>query len=246
VSFILDALRKSDQDRQRTSVPGVQTMHAPAAAADKLKVWPYALLIAVAVTGVAIFQWPKSQMNPVAITRGPTHQPETIAEMKLRPSVPEPPLSSAATIEPEAEASRPAPAAVQLSDDFQAPEIAAPENAEPIELEEPVEWIEITPQSPATDTFLDVVETLDEPVVIPNVHALPPSTQRQLPAIAIAAQIYDSDPASRMALINGRSVREGGVIAPGLILESIGENGIVLNFQGQRFHMDVFQNWSGN
>ncbi|MDX8411718.1 MAG: general secretion pathway protein GspB [Mariprofundaceae bacterium] len=225
-------------------------MHAPAPAASKLKLWPYVLLITAAMAGVAAFQWPEPPTDPIAMIHAPTQQAQTMAEPKPQPgtppmNAPEPSPPTAAIIAPKAEAPWTAPAAVRASADIQTPEIVAAEDAEPAELEEVVEWVEITPQSPAVDLPPDIAATPEKPA-IPNVHALPPSTQRQLPAIAIAAQIYDNDPASRMALINGRSVREGEVIAPGLILESIGENGIVLNFQGQRFQMDVFQNWSGN
>ena len=247
MSFILDALRKSDQDRQRTTVPGVQTMHAPATAADKRGVWPYATLIAVAMAGVGFLLWPEPQTSLVAMSEAPMHQPEKAARLKPQPSAQAanaPAPSPPPVVSPEPRVMKPEPVveASQPSETSRTSEIAEADQAE---LEEPVEWIEISPQAPAEGTSENIAEAVDEPM-IPNVHALPASVQRQLPAIAIAAQIYDSDPASRMALINGRSVREGGAVAPGLILETIAEERIVLNFQGQRFHMDVFQNWSGN
>jgi len=250
MSFILDALRKSDQDRQRAAVPGVQTMHAPAAAAARRRLWPYALLITAVAGGAGVFVlWPKLQAPSSTMTQAPTPGAEKATTMKPPPSAP-PVVASVKSVQTEAGGksaeNTPEPQDVApLSPEV--PQTPAPmKSAEEgqIAQEEPVEWIEISPPESA-GSAPEIMETAGE-TSIPSVHGLPPSVQQQLPAINIAAQIYDSDPSARMAIINDRSLREGGMVAPGLVLEKIDEGGIILNFQGQRFHMDVFQSWSGH
>ena len=48
MSYILDALKKSDQDRRRGSVPGVHAQQAPTVQEPKKrKLWPYVLIVAL-------------------------------------------------------------------------------------------------------------------------------------------------------------------------------------------------------
>jgi len=69
---------------------------------------------------------------------------------------------------------------------------------------------------------------------------LPINEQNNLPGLKIEAHIYDDAPAARMVIINGHMLREGQSIDDGLVLEAITEKGIVLNHQGTRFRMGVF------
>lgn len=72
---------------------------------------------------------------------------------------------------------------------------------------------------------------------------LPASLQNALPSISIAGHIYADEPAARMVMINGKITHEGDTVASGLTLEGITSDGIILMFQGTRFHMGVFQHW---
>jgi general secretion pathway protein B len=64
---------------------------------------------------------------------------------------------------------------------------------------------------------------------------LPPGLKQGVPKIAITGSSYTDEPELRMAVINERVVKEGDEVAPGVVLESIGADGIVLSYRGYRF-----------
>lgn len=63
---------------------------------------------------------------------------------------------------------------------------------------------------------------------------LPDALQRQL---AISGSRYAEDPAQRLLIVNGQVVREGGALAPGLVLERILLRTAVIRHQGQRYEL---------
>lgn len=64
---------------------------------------------------------------------------------------------------------------------------------------------------------------------------LPEDLQREIPPLAISGFLYAANPADRSVLINNRLRREGDEVAPGLVLESLQQNGMVLNYRGHRY-----------
>ena len=74
----------------------------------------------------------------------------------------------------------------------------------------------------------------------PVLKAIPPVANRQaVPNITITVHSYSPDPAERMAGINGRMLHEGEEVEPGLKLEKITADAVLLNFKGQRFRREV-------
>ena len=72
---------------------------------------------------------------------------------------------------------------------------------------------------------------------IPYLDELPLSVRQELPALTIVAHIYSNNSASRMANINGRTVREGQNVAEGIKLEEITLNGVILSYRNYRFRI---------
>ncbi|MEW6220841.1 MAG: general secretion pathway protein GspB [Thermodesulfobacteriota bacterium] len=72
-----------------------------------------------------------------------------------------------------------------------------------------------------------------------DIRQLPLSVRHELPDIAIALHRYSRDAASRLVSINGRVLRPGDQVREGLLLEAITPSGVVLSFQGYRFHKRV-------
>jgi general secretion pathway protein B len=64
---------------------------------------------------------------------------------------------------------------------------------------------------------------------------LPPSVREQLPALTVTGATYSSNPAHRMAIVNGQVLQEGDQAAPGLKLERIEQSRTVWLFQGYRY-----------
>jgi general secretion pathway protein B len=69
---------------------------------------------------------------------------------------------------------------------------------------------------------------------------LPESVRKELPDIYIKGHIYSNDPLSRIVNINGIIIREGDTVTDGLKVEKITLSGIILDYQGVRFHMRAF------
>jgi general secretion pathway protein B len=78
---------------------------------------------------------------------------------------------------------------------------------------------------------------------LPYVQDLSWATQQNLPSIIYADHRYQENPAGRSVLINGNTYRKGGQIEQGLVLEDIFRDGIVLQFQGQRFKLQALNSW---
>jgi general secretion pathway protein B len=64
---------------------------------------------------------------------------------------------------------------------------------------------------------------------------LPEAIQRELPLLEIGGYIYSGNKADRSVLINKRLLREGDEVAPGLRLEQMLPNGMILDYKGYRF-----------
>jgi general secretion pathway protein B len=64
---------------------------------------------------------------------------------------------------------------------------------------------------------------------------LPDQLRRALPEFAITAFMYSGQPSSRMVRINGRLMKEGEELPPGVRLDEITPEGVVLKYRGYRF-----------
>lgn len=63
---------------------------------------------------------------------------------------------------------------------------------------------------------------------------LPPALRRELPALAVAGFIRDEGSGS-LVIVNDRLAREGDEVAPGVKLEKIAGDGLLLSYKGYRF-----------
>ncbi|SFX60787.1 general secretion pathway protein GspB [Azotobacter vinelandii] len=66
-------------------------------------------------------------------------------------------------------------------------------------------------------------------------HELPDELRRSLPPLSLAGFSYADDAHLRMAVINDRILRQGDQAGPGVVLERIAGDGVVLNYRGYRF-----------
>ncbi len=71
---------------------------------------------------------------------------------------------------------------------------------------------------------------------------LPGATRQALPHFKISGHAYSQDPAFRVVRINDQVLQEGQSLAPGLKIDEITPNGIILNGQGYRFQIALNAN----
>jgi len=73
----------------------------------------------------------------------------------------------------------------------------------------------------------------------PWMSELPVDVQRDLPAMQVMVHAYSARPGERMVGINNKLWHEGDEVAPGLKLEQITSEGMILNFKGHVFRRGV-------
>lgn len=210
MSYILDALRRAeaDRERERGQVPGLHTQPlsdsdaAPAAGRRRWLPWAGAGLLLLAGIGAGI--WMASG------------QPETNAPDPLPASLP---------------ALQPVPAPAQPSTQTA---VSAPPPQPAASAASPYLPPAPPPVVAATPAPAPVAEA-----PIPRLADLPESTRRELPKLAISGSVYSDDPASRFVIVNGEVLREGAKLGADLVLEQIGARELVLRFKGQRYRLPV-------
>lgn len=223
MSYILDALKRADAERERGHVPGLHsqspsaltpppTSARPKRAGAGLLAGASALLLLAAT----VWWWlsaPGSEQPPPTAVQAPAAAP-----------VPEPP---AAPPEP------PAPPAPALPILTPAPAPAhAPAGPAPVVAPPPGARAATTP-TPTVGTIGN--GTGNGTGNVPSFAELPPDIRAQLPQVSVSGSTYSSNPAHRMLIANGKVVHEGEEIAPGLQLETIGPGKAVLNHRGTRY-----------
>jgi general secretion pathway protein B len=224
MSFILDALRKSDAERQRGAAPGLADVRY-ATGRGRRSLWmPLLAVVLVANIGFMAWQWyaGSSVIGPVV--------PVETAAPPATPAVPAAPPSPELAVRAlarEAESGQPAmPPEVEsdLPDTRPATQISAPPAAAvapPVVAKPPA-----VPSRIIADPGLPTVEQLIAAGTL------------NLPLLNLDLLVYNDTPSVRFAVINGRKYREGAQLSEGPTLESITPDGIILASQGQRFTLD--------
>lgn len=90
-----------------------------------------------------------------------------------------------------------------------------------------------TPSAPPA-TAVAAPSQAPEPTAAPTA----PASAAGVPAIAISGSSYSTDPEHRLLIANGKVVKEGQSLSPGLTLEVIGPRGAIFNHQGTRFNVN--------
>jgi general secretion pathway protein B len=247
MSYILDALRKADAERERGSVPGLHTQAMPPASAPRpasragVPVSWVASAVIVVVAGGLAWAWlghdgdtPPAAARVAdaapavaAVTPAPTPVP-AVATPAPSPAAPPAPLvaPTAATPAPVVvpreplplPAPRPAPAPKQHT-------VAKPSTQAktvPVALGASSAASAAAPAASAA------------PAKVYAVNDLPPDVRRDWPQLSIGGSIYSETPASRFLIINGQIHHEGDTIANGLTLEEIKLKAAVLRYKGYR------------
>lgn len=214
MSYILEALKKSQAERQLGSAPTLHAMPVGGArhngaAARRRPLW-IALAVAVTVAALAALAW---RFN------APDTKPAPPPAVVLAPApAPAAPVVAATPVPPLAvvPASMPAPAEKPVT------ARAAPA---PVQAATPAAAPAPPPAAPAEEERL---QTLRE---------LPEAIQRAVPPLAFGGYMYSKNPADRLLLIDKTLRHEGEEVAPGLVLEKLLPKAAVMNYKGYRYRV---------
>jgi len=215
MSFILDALKKSEIERQRQTMPGL--MDAPTSLRrGRLPLWAIILGLLLAVNVVVlIVVLMKNGAPAVASASGHDTSPADARP----PAVEEhfSPLSEAPVYAPEI----PVPPA-ETSSSSESAGHAIAQRAAPHTLHRP-------------DPVLIDEEAADNDEVLPSINEINLTGAQALPEMHLDVHVYATKPSDRFVFINMRKYHEGNTLAEGPVLERIRRDGVVLNYQGVRF-----------
>ena len=225
MSYILDALKKADAQRERGSVPGLHSqpvLLAPKAQsrggrAAPLRWLPWAAS-AVGVLALGTWAWRSMVHEP---------PPQQRADAALASVVGATPAAAVAPSSAPAPVFV-APAAPPVRASAAAATVAAVTAPKPA-----------APARPAPPTVPPVAAArLDRTAEPPPAPEMPEALRRELPALVVGGSIYSSDPSSRVLIVNGQAYHEHDTVAPGVSLEQIKLKAAVLSYKGYRHHID--------
>ncbi len=226
MSYILDALKKSDEQRMASLSESPVQLATPRMT-HRSRTGRFVLLaVACLIAGGWLFTlFQRDQIPP---------QPALKTEAPINPALQNAPASMMPVSQPR-KVIKPDPAR---------PHVAQKTSPAPMARHTVVALSR--EQSDAAPVQAPVAEKQAMPAAsipaasVPLRADLPVNIQQSLPSIHIEGHIYDANPSSRMVIINGHVHREGQRLNNGAALEEITEHGIILNYQGTRFRMGVF------
>lgn len=228
MSYILDALKRADAERERGTIPGIHAQPAvdwPGQAAHPTSagrtLW-FVLGVATVLSGSIAWRiWGNQSSHPVAANGSTTAAPASSpgvppnqvqaqpkAVITQAPDVDVTPRSPIST--------RPEPVAVRHKPT--PPAMAINSQATP-----PLAQLRTSPQKA---TVGDKVIPLSE---------LPDEIRRELPVLSISGAIYSENVANRFLIVNGQIFHESETPVPGVVLERIKLKSAVLSFKGYRY-----------
>jgi general secretion pathway protein B len=238
MSYILDALRRADSERERGAVPGIHAQPVPIGSQEdgnppRIKPWMWAAG-GVAAGLLAWFGWQDLQ-----------HASPPAEPMVAAMDAPPVPMPQGASPPPPPPAAMPTPAAPPVR---MAAPASIPPPARAAVMPQPPRDMAMPPPAPAKTSV--PARAASEPAVaamaasppasssadrLYAINELPDAIQRELPKVTVGASIYSDNAASRFLVINGQVFHENDQIQPGLLLEQIKLKAAVLRYKGYRY-----------
>lgn len=254
MSYILDALKKADAEREREGVPSLHTQHGHATdATDRTGQHPVSTTVGLqwAMGGVAAglvllagVWWlkaqPESPATSVPSANGalqgvtPDEARQQATAVLTPPTTTLPPTAAVTAPPPMPPAVMPAPQVASPGDGRMAPGEVTTESARRTapnraDAHKPANT------APSTSALHVDASLRDAPRRVVPVAELPDDVRRELPALSIGGAMHSDVPANRMLVLNGSVFHEGDQPAPGLVLEEIKLKSAVFRFKDHRY-----------
>lgn len=242
MSFILDALRKSDARRRSQQGPTLaQPMTMGQQRAQRR--WPkpaLAVLLLLSAIMLVAYVWPEAMLR-VLPRETPPPRP-TLSNLSI-PELPGEPAAVARVVSTEPAASVVESEIPTL--DTAEVELAAEPEPEPEQaiasIPEALDDVSPDPEPRAaapvlpepTDTVAE--SAVEEPADYLLIWELPLAVRQGLPSLTMNLHVFTNDAQGRFVLINGQRRREGDQLSGGIQLVEIRPEGAILESRGYRF-----------
>jgi len=263
MSYILEALKKAQAERQLGNAP---TIHAPqaapvapaGAAASRKPLFIGLGAGALVVAAGAVFLWraapvqaPAGQVAALpAVTGAAAGSPATVSAPAASPA-------AAAFV-----ATAPAPTAPAASSTLEVSAPPPPPRAEAPRVAQarpPAPAAHGPAHVPAAALAAAAPTPVPTPVPaqaasapartpapvpapedsLPFLQQLPEAVQREVPRVAFGGYMYSANPADRLLLVDKSLRHEGEEVAPGLVLEKLLPRAAVMNYRGMRYRVGL-------
>lgn len=258
MSFILDALKRADQERQQDGVPSIAIPQAatPGETRTDRRALTWLLWLGVALAAVALAVW-------ISVTLATRLSIQAVSESALRTAPAADTIAaprSTATepvphggISSEPVTHKPLPQTDALTTDSPAlTEISSlyqPSQPAPDETSMAVQNLYVREPAAAPRQPAKAQSPLPSPRAqeilaahVPQIHELPRALQQSIPSIHYRDHRYHNGPDSRVVL-NGQELRVGAQLGQDLRVDDILDDGVVLNFKGQSFKLRARNSW---
>lgn len=219
MSYVLEALKKAQAQREQGGVPGIHSLQVPYVAVEgkarsnpKPVLWAIAGLLVVILGGVA---WRMGD------GLGAPQEPASVAQV------------ATGSVSPP-------PAATPLDPVLAAP----PRESEPVAISLPQGESQlagpVTAELPAAKRAEKAKANVQSKDVRPKIYAvseLPEGVRRELPNLVISGGSYSSNPAQRLIILNNQVFTEKSEPATGVVVERIEQNAVVLRFRDYSYRV---------
>lgn len=234
MSYILDAIKKTESGQKDGDVPNLSSEHQHTAFMEDTdnKRWIFPLLVVIAILAAVVI-WlllkPAHQL-PVSESVVMNHQP--VAQER------QPQLTPAETTTQEA---APVEQIKSQSDSLTSnPQLVikkAPlEVKQPVVQKQPESVVETVSRRPVTEVVQDSVQ---QPVDVAKSNNSEPVflaaiDHEHWPTLIYTTHIYATEPGDRFVMLNGKAYSIGDTITKGMVIADIMENDLLVEYQGQK------------
>ena len=231
MSFILDALKKSETDRQRQSAPALFEVKV-AAPRRRFPLWAIGLAALLGINVVVLAWVLMRQPAPPATAAAPPAQSNLPPNVVYVPAVMIPQPANGQAMAPAAAA--PPEAGVV------APSVAPPLTEDPLLSSGDIP----VPPDYNADDYAPAVSRADANADAQRRAGFLPTRDdvlakgTQLPDLKLDLHVYAEKPAERFVFINMRKLREGESLPEGVRVDAVTPQGADLSYRGTRFTLE--------
>lgn len=252
MSYILDALRKSEEERKRGDLPNPADFSQAAPDSEKPSLFVPLLVGGLIVLNLVVLlvwaPWKDATESLAAPTVGSSIEPVALPATNPNTTVQ---VESKAPVLPSTSPAISPPSPV-VAPPITAPPITAPvtkvqqkqvtQNPEA----PPSASHSVTPKptEPAKNTVeQDLSYRKPATQYVPQLQELPARVQQNIPDMSFSSHMYSSLPRFRSITINGRRLKEGQFLNNDVGVQEITEKGVIMSYDGQFFEVDVLGRW---